>query len=132
VDAPFLVENSDLEHAETEEAENDDQHTADPLQPYLVVVERAPKCGGTGAEQDEDERKPPDEEQGVEERKPAAPADFGKRHPGDEPYVGWHQGEHTRRQEAEQPGDKGHHKTQRPRFSQSGPSSRCRHSRHTP
>jgi hypothetical protein len=132
VNTPLLVKDSDLEHTEAEKAEDDDEHPADALHPDLVVIEGTPEGRGAGTEQDKNERESRNEEQGVEQRSAAPSADFRKRHPGDEPDIRWHQGEHTGRQKTEEAGDESHHETQRGWLGHRGPSSRWRHSRHTP
>ena len=66
----LLGQQPDLEHAEAQQAEQDDQHAAHPLEPDLVVVERAAQRGGAGAEQDEHQREAGHEEQRVEQRGP--------------------------------------------------------------
>jgi hypothetical protein len=132
VQPPLLTQQPNLEHPKAEQTEEDDQQAAHPLQPHLVVIQSAAQRGCAGTEQHEHEREPHHEEQRVEEGCPPTPAYLGQCHPRDESDIRGHEWQDARREKAQQTGSERNDEAQGRGLVHNGPSSRWRHSRHTP
>ena len=128
----LLVQQPRGEHSQAKKTEDNDQHTSDPLQPDLIVVQCAPESGGAGAEQDEDQGEAGDEEERVQQGLMPPGRHLRQRHSGQEAEVGGHQRQDAGREEAEQAGHERHQEPECGRLAHSGPSSRCRQARQTP
>ncbi len=117
---------------QADQPESNDERTTDALDPYLVVVQCAAKRGRAGAQQNEHQREAADKEYGVDQSNAAALLYLRQCHPGKKSQIAGYQRKHAGGQEAQEPSEKSNQQSQGGRLVHSGPSSRCRHERHTP